>query len=62
MNAWSEYGCFVNDEESNKISANGLISGYIFNVLVDLRNDYIAILLGNNNAIAISKLLKIQAF
>lgn len=40
MNAWSGYGCFVNDEESNKISANGLISGYIFNVWVDLRNDY----------------------
>lgn len=62
MNAWSGYGSFVNDEESNEISGNGLISGYMFKVWVDLRNNYIAILLGNNNAITISKLLKIQAF
>lgn len=58
MDAWSGYGCFVNDEQANEMCANGLISGYIFNIWVDFRNDYIVILLGNNDTIAISKILK----
>lgn len=58
MDAWSGYGCFMKDEQANEICANGLISGYIFNVWVDLKNDYTVILLGNNDTIAISKILE----
>ncbi|MDT8719630.1 beta-lactamase family protein [Clostridium sp. 19966] len=58
MDAWVGYGCFMKDEQANEICANGLISGYIFNVWVDLKNDYAVILLGNNDTIAISKILE----
>jgi CubicO group peptidase (beta-lactamase class C family) len=58
MDAWSGYGCFMKDEQANELCANGLISGYIFNVWVDLKNDYVAILLGNNDTIPISKILE----
>lgn len=58
MDAWAGYGFFMKDEQADEICANGLISGYIFNVWVDLKNDYIVILLGNNDTIAISKILE----
>ena len=58
MDAWTGYGCFMKDEQANEICANGLISGYIFNVWVDIKNDYVAILLGNNDTIPISKILE----
>ncbi len=56
MDVWAGYGCFMKDEQANEICANGLISGYIFNMWVDFKNDYAVILLGNNDTIAISKI------
>lgn len=58
MNAWAGYGCFIKDEQANELCTNGLISGYIFNVWVDLKNDYVVIILGNNDTIAVSKILE----
>lgn len=58
MDAWAEYGCFMKDEQADEICANGLICGYIFKVWVDLINGYVVILLGNNDTIAISKILE----
>lgn len=58
MNGWAGYGCFLNGEKCDEISSNGLISGYIFNIWIDLKNNYLAILLGNNDTIAIEKVLK----
>jgi CubicO group peptidase (beta-lactamase class C family) len=58
MDAWAGYGCFLKDEQANEICVHGLINGYIFNVWVDLKNEYSVILLGNNDTIAISKILE----
>jgi CubicO group peptidase (beta-lactamase class C family) len=58
MEAYAGYGCFIKDEQATEICANGLISGYIFNVCVDLKKDYVVILLGNNDTIPISRILE----
>lgn len=58
MEAWAGYGCFLKDEQASETSVHGLINGYIFNVWVDLKNDYSVILLGNNDTIPISKILE----
>lgn len=58
MNGWAGYGCFINVDKCHEMIGNGLISGYIFNIWVDLKNNYLAILLGNNDTIAIEKVLK----
>lgn len=58
MDAWAGYGCFLKDEQGNEMSANGLINGFVFNVWVDLNNDSVVILLGNNDTIAKSKIVE----
>lgn len=58
MNAWAGYGCLLNDEYAHELGASGLISGYSFNVWVDRKNEDMVILLGNNDTIAMSRVLE----
>lgn len=57
MGAWTGYGCFVKGNPAVEMSASGLISGYLFNVWHDLKNDFIIILLSNNDTTAISRIM-----
>lgn len=57
MDANAGYGCFIKGEPASEMCASGLISGYVFNVWVDLKNDSVVILLSNNDATALAKVL-----
>lgn len=57
MDAWAGYGCFVKGEPTNEMCHSGAIYGYSFNVWVELKNDFVVILLSNNDTIAMSKIL-----
>lgn len=57
MDSWAGYGCLLSGEDKTDMRSNGLISGHVFNVWVDLNRGYIVILLGNNDSIAIAKIL-----
>jgi len=58
MNAYAGYGCFVKGEPVSEICGSGLISGYVFNIWVDLNKDSVVILLSNNDATALARILK----
>lgn len=58
MDAHGGYGCFIKGEPAGEICANGLISGYVFNIWVDIKNDCGVILLSNNDTTASGRILK----
>jgi len=58
MDAWSGYGCFVKDDPASEMCASGLISGYVFNIWVDIQSDCVVILLSNNDTNALARMLK----
>lgn len=57
MDAWAGYGCFVKGNPAVEMSASGLISGYSFNIWQDLKSNLIIILLSNNDATAMSRIM-----
>lgn len=57
MDVWTGYGCFVKGNPAYEMSASGLISGFSFNIWQDLKNDIIIILLSNNDATAVSRIM-----
>lgn len=58
LNAHVGYGCFVRGESADEMCASGLISGYTFNVWVDIKNDCGVILLSNNDTTASGRILE----
>jgi CubicO group peptidase (beta-lactamase class C family) len=58
MDAHAGYGCFVKGEPAGEICASGLVSGYVFNLWVDLKEDRVVILMSNNDTTALGRVLK----
>lgn len=58
MNAYAGYGCFVRGESADEMCASGLISGYTFNIWIDILNDRGVILLSNNDTTASGRILE----
>ncbi len=58
LNAHAGYGCFVRGESADEMCASGLISGYTFNIWVDIKNDCAVILLSNNDTTASGRILE----
>jgi len=58
LNAYAGYGCFVRGESADEMCASGLISGYTFNIWVDIKNDCGVILLSNNDTTATGRILE----
>lgn len=58
LNAHAGYGCFLRGEPVDEMCANGLISGYTFNIWVDIKNDSGVILLSNNDTTASGRILE----
>jgi CubicO group peptidase (beta-lactamase class C family) len=58
LNAHAGYGCFVSGESANEMCSSGLISGYTFNVWVDIKNDCGVILLSNNDTTASGRIVE----
>ena len=58
LNAYAGYGCFVRGESADEMCASGLISGYTFNIWIDIKNDRGVILLSNNDTTPLGRILE----
>ncbi len=58
LNAYAGYGCFVRGEPAEEMCASGFISGYTFNIWVDIQKDCGVIILSNNDTTASGRILE----